>query len=198
MQSHLFWGANAPLSSLTGAGLLIMASGRIDSALICALSLAWIGALTMFAAGTGRKVFPARGETAALAFTASFTGLLFFFALWLVSPFAAMESAFFITLCPVFFLGSNLYGRVRAYDTAEMVVQAVSEAFVMGVLVLAAALIREPLGSGSLSVPGWGVFRFSRTDPLAVLSASSGILMLLGYALALYRRFRNRYIREDD
>ena len=175
-----------------------MASGRIDSALICALSLAWIGALTMFAAGAGRKVFPARGERAALAFTASFTGLLFFFALWLVSPFAAMESAFFIALCPVFFLGSNLYGRVRAYDTAEMVVQAVSEAFVMGVLVLAAALIREPLGSGSLSIPGWGVFRFTGTDPLAVLSASSGVLLLLGYALALYRRFRNRYIREED
>jgi hypothetical protein len=93
-----------------------------------------------------------------------------------------------------------------------MVFQALSEALVLGVLILALALIREPLGSGSVSLPGLGLVRFigevsqasapaeSRPpiEPMALLKLSSGALIILGYGVALYRHRRNLYTNQED
>jgi hypothetical protein len=226
MQSHLFWGTRSPLSAFTGMGLIIVASGRISSALVCLVALLWTNALTLFAAGIGRKALPEKGRDAVLVFVSSFTCFLFYFFLFLISPFHAMENALCILLCPAFLLASGLYHRIKEYDTPEMVFQAVSEAFVLGALVLAMALIREPLGSGSISLPGLGRIRFmgresplSRTilpadpalspeppaaggafplEPLALLKLSSGALIILGYGIALYRHRRNFYTNQED
>jgi hypothetical protein len=242
MQSHLFWGINSPLSAFTGVGLIVIASGRITSALVCLAALLWTNALTMFAAGIGRKVLPEKGSDAVLVFVSSFGSFLFYFFLSLASPFLAMENALCILLCPAFLLASGLYSRVREYDTPEMVFQAVSEALVLGALILALALIREPLGSASVSLPGLGLIRFaggevppdSVPEPglllepqasleprvpselqvptelqapsgfqvplelLALLKLSSGAFIILGYAVALYRRRRNLYTNQED
>jgi hypothetical protein len=64
--------------------------------------------------------------------------------------------------------------------------------------VLALALIREPLGHGSLSLPGVSPVRFFREEPLRILEAASGALILLGYGTAIYRHFRNRETNSED
>jgi hypothetical protein len=215
MQSHLFWGIHSPLSAFTGVGLIVIASGRISSALLCLAALLWTNALTLFAAGAGRKVLPEKGRDGVLVFVASFAGFLFYFFVSLVSPFQAMENAFCMLLCPALLLASGLYSRVQEYDTPEMVFQAVSEALVLGALILALALIREPLGSGSVSLPGFGLIRFAGgepaqasdsvsaepflpLEPIALLKLSSGALIILGYGVALYRRRRNLYTNQED
>jgi hypothetical protein len=192
-------------------GLIIIASGRIASALVCVLALLWVNALTLFAAGIGRKVLPQKGDEVVLVFVSSFAGFLFYFFTFLVSPFQAMENALSILLCPAFLLASGLYHRVKEYDTTEMVFQALCEALVLGALILALALIREPLGSGSVSLPGLGLIRFiggesglsqaesgaPPVEPLALLKLSSGVLIVLGYGVALYRRRRNTYTNQE-
>jgi Ca2+/Na+ antiporter len=207
MQSHLFWGIHSPLSAFTGTSLIIVASGRIASALVCLAALLWTSALTLLTAGVGRKFLPQKGRDAVLVFVASFTCFLFYFFVSLVSPFQAMESAFYILLCPVFLLASGLYSRVHEYDAPEMVFQAVSEAFVLGALILALALIREPLGSGSVSLPGLGLIRFiggedqasqALPEPIGLLKFSSGALIILGYGIALYRHRRKLYTHQED
>jgi hypothetical protein len=207
MQSHLFWGIHSPLSAFTGMGLIIIASGRIASALVCLAALLWTNALTLFAAGVGRKALPEKGRDVVLVFVASFACFLFYFFVFLVSPFQAMENALCILLCPVFLLASGLYSRVHEYDAPEMVFQAVSEALVLGALILAMALIREPLGSGSISLPGFGLIQFiggedqasqALLEPIGLLKFSSGALIILGYGIALYRRRRNLYTNQED
>jgi len=197
MQAHLFWGKHSPLSSFTGIGLLVLASSRVDSALICILALLWTGFATMLSMGLGRAVLPEKGRAAVQVFAASFNALLFYFALSLINPLAALEDALFILLCPVFLVSSGLYDRVKDYDTSEMVSQASAEAMVMGLLVLALALIREPLGYGSLSLPGMGIARFAQ-DPAAVFKFSSGAFILLGYGTVLYRWRKKDFTRSEE
>jgi hypothetical protein len=199
---------------------MVISSGRIASALVCLVALLWTNALTLFVAGVGRKALPEKGREGVLVFVASFACFLFYFVLSLASPFQAMENAFCILLCPVFLLASGLYSRVQEYDTPEMVFQAVSEALVLGMLILALALIREPLGSGSVSLPSLGLVRLiggglsqasdpaaveplpleSRffLEPMALLKLSSGALIILGYGVALYRHRRNLYTNQED
>ncbi|MDR1505530.1 MAG: hypothetical protein LBI67_00335 [Treponema sp.] len=198
MQSHLFWGVNSPLSAFTGVSLIVIASGQITSAVVCVFALLWVNSVTLFVSGIARKTLPEKGSEAVLVFVSSFAGFLFYFFLSIVSPFQAMESALCILLCPVFLAASGIYLRTREYDTPEMVTQAASEALVLGMLVLGLALIREPLGSGSVSLPGLGIIRFMREQPLALLNISSGALILLGYGTALYRNRRNQYTNQED
>jgi hypothetical protein len=152
----------------------------------------------MLASGLGRKVFPSRTESIILVFLSALGSWIFYAVLSLLEPVLAMESGFFIVLSSAFVISSGLYRRVKEYDTLEMLSQAVSEALVLGLLVLALSLIREPLGGGTLSLPGAGVFRFVKEEPLYILQASSGALILLGYGLALYRYFRNQYTNSED
>ena len=198
MQSHLFWGKTSPLGSLTGAVLLIIASGRIVFALICSLALVWVYVFVMAAAKLGGDFFPRWGRNAVLLFLSSLATEIFLVLLWIFNPVLAMESLFFIFLVPVVFIASGLCGRVLDYDIGEVLSQALSESLVLGVLILGFSLIREPLGFGSLSFPGFDIIRFVRNEPLRFLQASSGALIVLGYGIAVYRYFRNQITNSED
>jgi hypothetical protein len=198
MQAHLFWGSHSPLSALTGAGLLVIASGRIAGALVCTAALVWVYAFTMTAAKLGRAYLPPRGKNWILLFLSALSSQIFMVILWIFSPVMALESSFFILLAPMVFAASGLAGRTQAYDLLEALSQAAAEALVLGILILALSLIREPLGFGSLSLPGLDSIRFLREEPLRILQLSSGALILLGYGTAIYRHFRNQYTNSED
>ncbi|MDR2072978.1 MAG: hypothetical protein LBP60_06070 [Spirochaetaceae bacterium] len=195
-QSHLFWGINSPLTTLTGSGLLIIASGRITFALICGIALIWVYTFSVCTAKLGKLPLP--GRDTALLFLAALGAGIFFVVLWIVDPILALESGFFIFLSPVVFIASRLCERVWNFDMAEALSQAVAEALILGILILGLSLIREPLGFGSLSVPGFDSIRFMWEEPLKILQASSGALIILGYGVAVYRYFRNRYTNSED
>jgi hypothetical protein len=198
MQSHLFWGLNSPLTSLTGIALLLTASGRIGFALVCTLALLWVYVFVMAAAKLGGAYFPLWGRDMTLLFLSSLAAAIFLLFLWILDPVLALESAFFIFLIPLVFMASGLCGRVLKYDMGDVVSQALAEALILGMLILGLALIREPLGFGSISVPGLDITRFVREEPLRFLQASSGALILLGYGIAVYRHYRNRYTNSEE
>ena len=198
MESHLFWGKHSPLSSLTGAALLVIASARITFALLCSLTLVWVYVFVLTAAKLGGVYFPQWGKNAVLLFLSSLASGIFFILLGIFNPVLAMESAFFIFLVPVTFIAGGLYNRVLDYDIGEVVSQALAEALILGLLILAVSLIREPLGFGSISFPGFDIIRFARNEPLRFFQASSGALIILGYGIAVYRRFRNEINHSED
>ncbi|MDR2211736.1 MAG: hypothetical protein LBO65_09800 [Spirochaetaceae bacterium] len=195
-QSHLFWGINSPLTALTGSGLLIIASGRIASALVCSVALVWVYSFSVCTVKLGK--IPPPGRDTALLFLSALGAGVFFIILWSINPILALESSFFIFLCPVVFIATGLCERVWNTGILDGLSQAAAEALVLGVLILGLSLIREPLGFGSISVPGLGSIRFMKEAPLMILQASSGALIVLGYGIALYRYFRNRYTNSED
>lgn len=194
-QSHPFWGADAPLFALTGAGLLIIASVRTAHALICLGALLWIYVFTALTARLAKPLLPGRGKPVVLVFLSSLFGSLFLLILFLLNPVLAMESVLIVLLAQVSCIGSDLCRRADFSDPMDVLARAFLEALILGILVIALALIREPLGFGSLSLPGGvgGMITFingeGRFFPVRLISASSGALILLGYGLVLFRRY---------
>ena len=197
LQEHPFWGAHAPLSALSGAGLLITASSRTAFALVSAGALVWVYGLSALAACAAKPLLPSRGRDTIMLFLSGFLGGLYLFILSLVSPLLAMECGFFAALAPVVFTASAALKRVESLPLKDALVQAGAEALALGGVILALALIREPLGFGTLSLPGGagGVVELfgggeAALFPIRIVSGSAGALILLGYGLALFRHVR--------
>ena len=192
----------SPVAFLPGGCLLIIASGKLAHAVTVVGALAWVYGFTSLVIYTAAKIFPQRGRTWLFFFLASFMAGCYLFALWLFSPFCAIEIFFAVSLVPVFYMVSGVSGRPDvlngALRAADSFFSSFFEAFSLGVLLLAVALIREPLGFVSLSLPGGAqgsVMLFSfNVDlllPVQLIASSGGVLLLLGYFWGLYN-FMNK------
>jgi hypothetical protein len=188
------WGIHSPLAALSGGGLLILASVRFSFALVCALSLFWVYILTGLALHL--PFLPHRGREGIVLFLATFIQGVFLFILSLVSPMLTTDTLFFLILCPVCCVSSGVLDRCGKLDLGEGASQSFSEGMNLAALILALALIREPLGYGALSVPGSAqgiitLFQFSGETylPIRIASTGAGAFFLLGYGIALFRRF---------
>jgi hypothetical protein len=191
-----------PLSCFSGGGLLIMASGRLAHAITVTVAILWIFCLTSLTAFIGARFFPRYGRLALLAFLASFFAGIFLLLLWFFSPFCAMETLFAVSLVALLCLNSSLYRELEAKSLSDVMYDSAIEALSISVFIVFVALIREPLGYASLSLPGGSqgiVFLFSSEMesllPIRLAANSSGAFLLLGYFLAVYRR-RNRALQE--
>ncbi|GHV75615.1 hypothetical protein AGMMS49942_04360 [Spirochaetia bacterium] len=199
IQSPIFWGNHAPLSTLVSAGLMIMATSRLAFALALTVALVWVNMLTVLIVSVGKPILPKKGLEILRVFLASFFGSLYLLFSYFVNPFLAMEITFLITLAPLYCIGSGICRRTADLDPEDAVLKAFLEALVLGSILIALALIREPLGFGSLSFPGgpqgMAVLVFSGTlyFPVRVVAGASGGLLLLGYGLSLFRRFKARH-----
>ncbi|WP_010261408.1 hypothetical protein [Treponema primitia] len=204
-QSPLFWGTNAPLSTMISAGLMIMATSRLAFAIIAAGALLWTYGLTILILSFAKPILPQKGREIVWIFLSSFLGSLYLLLIYFASPFLAMETTFLILLAPLSCIGSGVCSRLEALDPEEFILTALLEALVLVGILIALALIREPLGFGSFSLPGGpqGIitlisFGSSLYFPVQIIAGSSGGLLLLGYGLTLFRRFRNRYIHTEE
>jgi hypothetical protein len=90
-------------------------------------------------------------------------------------------------------------------EPEDALTRALLEAVVLGGLLVALALIREPLGLGSLSIPGgiFGIIELFNYNtggivPLRIISSSTGAFLLLGYGVALFRFYRNRIAGAEE
>jgi len=200
LSSHLFWGAHSPLSALTGAALIVMASSRFSFALLCAGALLWVYGSTAAIFSAARDIMPKRGRKVILLFLSTFFCGLFMLHVGLLNPLLVLGATFFLVLVPPTCLGSGFFEASELLTVGEAIPRALLEAAVLSGLILALALIREPLGMGTLSFPGGvqgavEVFDISQEEafiPIRFLSASAGGLLLLGYGTALFRFFRSR------
>jgi len=184
----------SPVAALPGCGLLIIASGRLSHAVTVIGALAWVYGLTTLVIYAAARFFPRHGRTALISFLASFMACFYLFLLWLFSPLCALESFFAVSLVPVFYMATGVSKRFDAFSAADSFFLSSFEAFSLGVLLLAFALIREPLGFVSLSLPGSAqgsvmLFSFSAESllPVQLIASSGGALLLLGYFWGIYK-----------
>jgi hypothetical protein len=201
-RNHPFWGFRSPLATLCGGSLLVLASVRLSFALVCGLALLWVYVLTGLALRI--PLFPAGKRGAIGPFLASFIGGLYILLLLFVSPVLAMDTLFFLILCPLCCISSGVLDRLENTDAAETVQRTGTEGLVLSALILGLSLIREPLGYGCLTLPGirQGLISFIKFPqdsrlPVRIIAAAPGALFLLGYGLALFRRFGG-YSREQN
>ena len=210
LNSNIFWSSHSPLSTLSGTGLIILASSRLSFSILCAGALLWVFGLTSLVFSFSRQIIPTKGRMIILLFLSSFICGIFILLISIFNPLLIMGTSFFLILIPPIFIGSGFFEAVdlatsdssnsviSSSDPFEIVARALLEAGVLAGIIIALSLIREPLGMGTLSFPGsfHGIFElFSNRETgsfatIRILSTSSGALLLLGYAIALYRYFK--------
>ena len=197
---------DAPLlTCLSGAALLIMASDRLAHAIAVSGALIWVYSLSSLAAYAGARFLPQRGRTLLLAFLTSFFAGAYLLLLWILSPLCALETFFVISLIPMFCMVSGILKQLETQSMDDVLLDFFSEALMLGGLIVIFALIREPLGYLSLSLPGGArgmilLFSFSTESflPIHVIASSCGALLLLGYLLGLYRYLKIKYTPRED
>jgi hypothetical protein len=204
-QNHLFWGIHGPLSSLTNIFFLIIASGRTAFALIAWGALLWVYGMTIIGIYLGRPIFPRRGKKILHVFLSAFFSSFYLMILNFLNPLMALECTLFVILAPVCLIGSEIIDRVESLEPEDALARALLEALILGGVILALALIREPLGFGSLSLPGgtFGIIELFNYDaggiiPVRIISTSAGALLLLGYGMALFRFYRKKIDRTEE
>jgi len=203
---RIFHNDAAPLTFLSGAALLIMASDRLAHAIIVTGALVWVYGLSSLTAHASVKALPRQGRTVLLAFLTSFFAGTYLLLLWILSPLCALESFFVISLIPLFCMVSGIFKQLETMMAEDALIESCSEALIVGVLIIIFALIREPFGFLSLSLPGGTqgiilLFSFKTESflPIHLIASSAGALLLLGYLLGLYRYFRVKYgVREGQ
>jgi Na+-transporting NADH:ubiquinone oxidoreductase subunit NqrD len=193
-----FWGDNSPLSSLTGFAFVIICSSRLAFALVSAFSLALVYCLTTLVLVLAKKILPEAGRAAGKSvtlFLASFFGIVYLLVIMLINPLLGLECFFPLLLTPLIFSGSRFGLRLAGLYPVDALIAALKEAAVPGLLALCLALIREPLGFASLSLPGGErgiVFLFAAASPpMAIAASGAGALILAGLGIGLYRKIGN-------
>jgi Na+-translocating ferredoxin:NAD+ oxidoreductase RnfE subunit len=191
---------------MTGGALLIMASQRLAFALFCTWGLMWSFSLTALTYFSARDFMPAKGRPVILLFLSSLICSVYLLLAAFLNPLLVQTTWFFLILVPPCCIGSGIFEQLENLDPGESLPRVFLEALCLGLLIVAFSLIREPLGLGSLSLPGGpgGIFEFFSSEdpsgflPVRIFSVSSGGLLLLGYILALFRYFRSQYTGTED
>lgn len=181
-----------------GAGLIIMASSRLAFAIFCAGALLWVYCLSPLAFFAARSIMPKKGKTIILLFLLSLISSIYILFVFLLNPLLTLGTWFFLVLIPPVCIGSGIFEDFESFELDESIPRVFLEALSLALLIIAVSLIREPLGMGSLSFPGGpgGIVEFFTSDdgegffPIQILSVSSGGLLLLGYIVALFHRYR--------
>jgi hypothetical protein len=201
---QMFWGNTSPLAFLSGAALLIIASDRLAHGIVAMGALVWVYCFSLLAVYAGIKIFPKRLRPVLIVFLASFIAGVYLLLLWILSPFCALETFFVIALVPMICMVSGIFKQIEVLDLSDSLSAACFEALSLGILIIIFALIREPFGFLSLSLPGGAqgsiLLFFSKTEsflPIRLIASSSGALLLLGYCTGLYRCFKAVYAPKE-
>jgi hypothetical protein len=174
-----------------------MASSRLAFAIVCAGALIWVYGFTSLIYFSSQKFMPQRGKSVILLFLSGFVCSLYILCIFLINPLTLMGTSFFLFLVPPCCIGSKLFQRLGSLDLGEAFSRSLFESLVLGGLIIALSLIREPLGIGSISFPGGvqGMVEISGGEydgflPIRIFAVSGGGLLILGYGVFLFRYFR--------
>jgi hypothetical protein len=123
----------------------------------------------------------------------SFAGSLYFFLLYMLNPLLAMETTLICALAPVYFLLSKFYISLDDSGADEIFHESARESLSLGGLTLVFALIREPIGFATLSLPGGkrGIVELFNNGwseyTVQIISSSTGAFFLLAYIFIFLR-----------
>jgi hypothetical protein len=184
------------LSSLACAGLLVVATGRLAYALTVGLALVFVYLCSIVSLWAGLPLVSDRIRGGIAVILSSLFAAVYLLVLSLISPLLVQEVSFFVLLAPIVFIASGIVDRSIKDEVGAAVGRASIESGSILALLVAFALVREPLGYGSLSVPGSDgiiVVLGSGTAPvLAVRAVASSVggLILTAYAVFAFRKLR--------
>ena len=197
LRHRIFWSNASPAVCLSGSALVIIASDRLAHAIVIAGALLWVYCLATLAVHVGSSVFPRQGRGTLLVCLASFIASIYLLLLWIVAPLCVLQMFFVISLVPVVCMLSGTLDRLADQSLKEKIFNSFSESLIIGMLIIFFAIIREPLGYLSLSLPGGAqgiilLFSFENEAllPIRLIASSCGALLLSGYFLGLYRYYR--------
>jgi hypothetical protein len=200
-----------PLTTLSAAALLVVASSRLAFAIIAMINLTVVYLLTVLIAESLKRVrlfrqsqheiwlFPRKNNRIAYMLLANFAGCVFFFVYYCLSPLLAIETIFVTLFVPMY----TYLERVGEKHSDLMLSHALKGCFLeslyLGVLTVVIALIREPLGYATLSLPGGDggiieLFNKNNSFPFAIeiISLSSGAFLLIGFLMVAFRALDRR------
>jgi Na+-transporting NADH:ubiquinone oxidoreductase subunit NqrD len=185
--------------SITAAPVIIISTSRLAFALISALSIAWVYVFSVMIIHYTKKFFPKKEYgTILMLFIFSFTGSLYFFIIQLLNPMLAMETMLLIMLAPVICFTSKICLRIEDRPFSRAFLTAIFEAVNIGLFLVFLSVLREPLGYGTLSLPGGngGIKELFHLEggvfPIELIACSSGALFLSGYLLIVIRLIKQK------
>jgi hypothetical protein len=185
---------NSPLHFLNAIGIAVIASSRLAYALVAALAIIWVYCLAVLIANSTKNFFPKILNNLLSVFLFALLGSIFYLFLFLINPFLAEELMLLIALVPVLCYSSGICRRCEENTLDDALYKAIYETLLLGVFIIAFSLIREPLGYGSLSVPGtdYAIYELFSLDtiyplPIQMISSAAGALLLLGYIFIVFR-----------
>ncbi|MDR2602408.1 MAG: hypothetical protein LBC53_08175 [Spirochaetaceae bacterium] len=191
---------SAPFSLLSSSMILILASSRMAYALTCVLALLWTFTFTRGLCYALSKITPRFGADLIVVIISAFAANLFYTLWFIINPVLACECRLLIMFsAPVFCLGGFIKEKENR-EISSLFTEVLRAALSIGILTVAAALIREPLGYGTLSLPyeknGEIIELFNadawETHLPHIVSSASGGLLILGYAFSLLRIIKRR------
>jgi hypothetical protein len=147
------WGSHSPLMSLTGIALIIAASARLSTSIIVFFLLTIIYTITLSIVHAGKSIIPAKYKTAIVIMIVTFISSLLYFFIVLIDPISSMELYFIVFLIPITFLSSHLETKTSYLSAGEEILLGAKQASILGGIIIAISMIREPLGYGTLSLP---------------------------------------------
>ena len=210
--SHIFWGSHSVFSSLIGLAIILLASNRMAYALISSGAIIWVFTLNAVIFSAAQKILPVQGRKIILLFLSAFLCGLYFLLIGFFNPLIIYGLAFILVLIPPCCLGNGFYENLSFYESRssipvkEVFFRALLEALVLSGIIICLALIREPLGMGTLSFPGgiYGIREIGgdgdKIIPFRIFSISAGGILLLGYGIALFKyiKSKNNMTMEED
>jgi hypothetical protein len=202
----LFRFFNRPLITLSAAALLVVASSRLAFAIIAVINLVVVHTLTVLIVEPLKRarlfkqskqeiwLFPKKNQKLVYLFLANFVGCLFFFVYYCITPLLAMETIFITLFVPMFAYSEEVGEKYSSLPLPHAIKSCFFDSFYPGILTVAIALIREPLGYATLSLPGGNggiieLFNKNGSFPFAIeiISLSSGAFLLIGYIMVVFR-----------
>lgn len=196
---------------LPATALIIAASSRLSYAIIAALDLVFVFALTFSAAVLIQRIhdnrlsknklplLPQKGKKLVLIVIANFAGCLFYFAHTLLNPLLAVETVFITLYTPIFACFYAFGKKETGFE--PLMERRILDALLAGGIIVLFSLVREPLGYATLSLPAppgkSGIVPlFNARDvfpfPVEIISLSGGAFLLLGAAAVVYRVIRTK------
>jgi hypothetical protein len=200
-----------PLTVLSATALLVVASSRFAFAVIAAVNLVVVYVLTILIteslkrlktpkqSGDKIALFPQNNRKIIDVFLVNLSGCAFFFVYYCITPLLALETLFITLFVPIFAYSENISEKYATLPPFLAIKRCFFESLYLGVLIMAVALIREPLGYATLSLPGGSsgiieLFNKEGRFPFAIeiVSLSSGAFLLVGFIMVLFRILERR------
>jgi hypothetical protein len=202
----LFHYFHRPLTALSAVALLVVASSRLAFAIIAAINLVVVHLLTVLIAEPLKRarlykqseheiwLFPRKNRKCVYLFLVNFVGCLFFFAYYCIAPLLAQETIFITLFVPMFAYSEAIGEKYSNFPLSHAIKSCFFESLYLGILTAVIALIREPLGYATLSLPGGNggiieLFNKEGAFPFAIeiISLSSGAFLLIGFIMVVFR-----------